>query len=63
MSIPFSFPAAYHDEVFMKAVAAGCFPKWLNGILGFTWHCVCADYRHALDSQCTAVKFYKKEHR
>ncbi len=53
----------HHDAVWMKSIEAGCFPQWLNGILGIAWHCRCADYKHSIDSQCTTSVFYKKEYR
>jgi hypothetical protein len=46
---------------FDKALAAGCTPRWYNGILGWAWHCSCPgdDDSHYIDQQCSVVKWYK----
>ena len=43
-----------------KARRAGCRPQWYDGIIGWAWHCGCKDRRHAYDSQCSVLKYYRK---
>lgn len=43
------------DELFDKAVAAGCQPFWWDGIFGPAWHCGCKDQKHFMDSQCSMI--------
>ena len=45
----------YKDELFKKAVAAGCKPFWFNGIFGPAWHCGCEDEAHFCDQQRSMI--------
>ena len=49
------------DEMAVKkALDAGCYPFWFDGILGPAWHCGCPRDKetHYIDSQCSVLKFY-----
>jgi len=48
------------DKAYKAAVAIGCKPEWLDGIVGWAWHCGCGDLRHAYDSQCSVLKTYAR---
>lgn len=48
-------PRGDKERVRALAVAAGCRPTWHDGILGWAWHCGCADLAHAADQQCSAI--------
>ncbi len=44
------------DELFQLAVAAGCKPKWYDGIFGWRWHCTCdGEPNHCSDQQCSMI--------
>jgi hypothetical protein len=50
------------DEAFEKAIAAGCTPRWYDGIIGWAWHCDCpgSGDEHCIDQQCSMVKWYRR---
>lgn len=43
------------QEIYKRAVAAGCSPLWHDGIYGWAWHCTCPGNHHGCDSQCSAI--------
>lgn len=45
----------YNDRVYELAEANGCNPFWYDGMLGWAWHCGCADDRHQCDQQCSMI--------
>jgi hypothetical protein len=48
-------PSMSTDELFVKAIEAGCQPIWHDGIFGPAWHCGCDGLEHACDQQCSMI--------
>ena len=44
-----------HERIRKTAIAHGCKPFWHDGLLGWAWHCGCADETHFMDQQCSAI--------
>jgi hypothetical protein len=42
-------------DILVIAQAAGCKPRWYDGLIGWAWHCTCPDNDHGFDQQCSAI--------
>ena len=48
-------PSSKDATLALRARGLGCRPRWYDGIIGWAFHCMCEDRKHAHDQQCSVI--------
>ena len=48
-------PTHADEELRIQAMNHGCVPVWCSGMIGWAYHCTCADGLHYCDQQCSVI--------